>query len=152
MTEAMEGQVDMFDLGFWSGKTSPEPSAATRERTSEPSLKRSHGSKIKMPLFLDLRGDGDRADASWAEGGALLGGFTMRSFGECPSEGNVSRLSQILEATPHPKYCLSAKACSRILRSAERRGKELPPMLREALEAQYRSKSEEENQGGAREP
>jgi hypothetical protein len=32
------------------------------------------------------------------------------------------------------KYYLSAKACEGILRRAERRGKELPPMLKEALE------------------
>lgn len=81
-------------------------------------------------------GGGDRADASWAEGGALPGGYTTHSFGESPSEENASRLSQILEASPHPKYYLSAKACSGILRRAERRGKELPPMLREALERQ----------------
>ena len=72
------------------------------------------------------------------------------SFGESPREENASRLSQILEDTLHQKYCLSAKACSGILRRAERRGKELPPMLREALEAQSRSKSEEESPGGAK--
>ena len=35
-----------------------------------------------------------------------------------------------------PEYYLSAKACAGILRRAERRGKELPQVLREALEAQ----------------
>jgi hypothetical protein len=83
--------------------------------------------------------------------GALLGEYTMHSFGESPREENASRLSQILEDAPHPKYCLSEKACSGILRRAERRGKELPPMLREALEEQSRSKSEEESLGGAKE-
>jgi hypothetical protein len=38
-----------------------------------------------------------------------------------------------LEASPHPKYSLSAKACLGIVRRAERRGKPLPPLLREAL-------------------
>ena len=150
MTEVMEGQVDMFDLGLWSGKTYPEHSAATKAKTSAPSLKRSHGSKIKMPLFLDLRGGGDRADASWETDGASLGVYMTHSFGEFPREENASRLSQILEDSPHPKYYLSAKACSGILRRAERRGKELLPMLREALEAQSRSKSEEESPGGAK--
>lgn len=42
-------------------------------------------------------------------------------------------LSQILEASPHPKYSLSAKACLGIVRRAERRGKELPPLLKTAL-------------------
>jgi hypothetical protein len=49
-------------------------------------------------------------------------------------------LSQILEAEVLPKYYLSAKACEGILRRAERRGKELPPMLKDALEQQSASK------------
>ena len=54
--------------------------------------------------------------------------------GECPSVARESTLSQILEANAPEKYSLSAKACAGILRRAERRGKELPAMLREALE------------------
>lgn len=50
-----------------------------------------------------------------------------------PSVAVKSRLSQILEATPHTKYCLSARACQGILRRAERRGKDLPKLLKEAL-------------------
>ena len=68
--------------------------------------------------------------------GALLGEFTTRSFGESPSEENASRLSQILEDCPHPKYCLSARACRGILNRAERRDKELPRELHDALVAQ----------------
>jgi hypothetical protein len=34
-----------------------------------------------------------------------------------------------------PKFYLSSKACSGILRRAQRRGKELPPALKAALEA-----------------
>jgi hypothetical protein len=33
-----------------------------------------------------------------------------------------------------PRFSLSAKACAGILRRAQRRGKELPTMLRQALE------------------
>ena len=66
----------------------------------------------------------------WEENGALLGAFSMLSFGECPSAENASHLSQILEASPHPKYSLSAKACLGIVRRAEHRGKELPPLLK----------------------
>ena len=80
--------------------------------------------------------------------GALLGEFMMRSFGESPSEENVSRLSQILEASPHPKYSLSAKACRGILNRAERRGLELPEALRAALVAQSVSRSEQESPWG----
>lgn len=47
-----------------------------------------------------------------------------------------TKLSQILEENADPKYRLSARACQGILNRAERRGKELPKELREALEAQ----------------
>lgn len=83
-------------------------------------------------------GGGHGADAStmkW-EDGALLGEFTMRSFGVSPSVENVSRLSQILEECPHPKYNLSARACVGVLRRAKRRGKKLPEVLEAALKLQ----------------
>ena len=57
-------------------------------------------------------------------------------FGETPWEAIPSRLSDILEEAPDPKYDLSPTACKGILRRAERRGKELPAVLREALERQ----------------
>lgn len=57
----------------------------------------------------------------------------MRSFGEFPNEERESHLSQILEENPHPKYCLSAKACQGILNRANRRGKKLPEILEKAL-------------------
>lgn len=68
-------------------------------------------------------------------GGASPGVYLMHSFGEHPSADVASHLSQILEDSPLPKYSLSAKACQGILRRAERRGKILPPLLRNALEA-----------------
>ena len=69
-------------------------------------------------------------------GGPLLGEYTMHSFGESPKEENASLLSQILVDEAHPKYSLSAKACQGILNRATRRGKELPEILKKALEAQ----------------
>lgn len=46
-----------------------------------------------------------------------------------------SGLSEILETGPVPaRYYLSARACAGILRRAEKRGKELPLALRQALE------------------
>ena len=52
------------------------------------------------------------------------------------SAGDVSSLSDVLETGPLPqRFSLSAKACSGILRRAERRGKALPPMLKAALKA-----------------
>ena len=96
-------------------------------------------------------GHGVQAVASWGMDIQWLGEYTMRSFGEFPNEERESRLSQILEAYPHPKYCLSAKACQGILRRAESRGKELPPLLKETLMRQSLSKNEQDVTGGAKE-
>ena len=90
----------------------------------------------QAPLFLRLQKAGPARDASWETDGALPGEYTTLSFGECPSEENVSRLSQILEDAPHPKYYLSAKACQGILNRARRRGKQLPEELERALAMQ----------------
>lgn len=57
----------------------------------------------------------------------------MRSTGECPNVVVESTLSQILQEDAPDKYSLSGKAARGILRRAEKRGKELPPMLKEAL-------------------
>lgn len=65
-----------------------------------------------------------------------LGAHWMPNFGESPKDVEESGLWQILEESVHPKYYLSAKACLGILRRAERRGKELPKLLKEALEKQ----------------
>ena len=137
-------QTYTYDLALWCGKTSPEPLAPPKEtkaRTSKPSLKKPSKSSVKkLPLFLSLKTDGRQPDASptWEENGALLGEFSMHSFGESPKDVKESHLSQILEDSPHPKYCLSARACLGILNRADRKGKILPPKLREALERQSR--------------
>ena len=78
----------------------------------------------------------------WADG-ALLGEYTMHSFGECPKEENVSRLSAIMEECPHLRYSLSAKACQGILNRAERRGKKLPEQLEAALRFQSTTKQQD---------
>ena len=44
-----------------------------------------------------------------------------------------ARLSDALELYVHPKYLLTAAACTGIQRRAERRGKSLPEMLGSAL-------------------
>ena len=137
MNEILEGQTNLFDPDTWSGKTSPERSAPTKARTSAPSLKKQRESRTVTPMFLNLQtANGQTLAASWETDGLSLGEYTTRSFGESPSVAVVSRLSQILEDNPHPKYFLSTKACQGILRRAERRGKELPPMLKAALESQ----------------
>lgn len=142
----MDEQVK-FDLDIWSGKMCRAHSPATEEKTlRQSSKKRSESSSRRPPLFLCLTKDGLQQDACpmWTEDGALLGEYTMHSFGECPSEENVSRLSAILEDTPHPKYYLSAKACAGILRRAERRGKELSETLKQTLIRQSQGASPQE--------
>jgi hypothetical protein len=139
MTEdIMEGQTLLSDPDGWYGKMCPVPSLQTEEKISEPSSKKPRKWQKGIPAFLDLRGgyDGHRQDVSWEQGGLLLGVYMMHSFGEYPREENESRLSQILEGCPHPKYSLSAKACQGILNRAERRGKKLPEQLEAALVAQ----------------
>ena len=85
--------------------------------------------------FLDLRAEnGNMLGKSWAMGSVLHGGDWMRNTGEFPSAAAGSTLWQILEEDAPERYYLSAKACAGILRRAERRGKALPKMLREALE------------------
>lgn len=82
--------------------------------------------------------------------------FPQRRFyltlncGEKPRVPNPTKLSEIL-AEADEKYQLSARACQGILNRAARRGKELPPELKAALEAQSISKSEPVNLGGAKE-
>ena len=150
----VDGQMSIFDLGSWFGKTSPEPLVQTTAKTSEPSLKKSSASKIKPPLFLDLRtANGHQAAAYWATAGAWHGEYTTRSFGEYPSEERESRLSQILVGGgAHPKYFLSARACQGILRRAEKRGKKLPEILEQTLRKQSAFKSVAANRGGQRNP
>ena len=143
MTEQLEGQMSIFEVygpDIWSGKTCQEHSVQTKEKTFKQSSRKSQGSSAQIvPMFLYLkRASGQSQDALWVTemtDSRFLShtDFTMRSFGECPSEERESRLSQILEEHPHPKYSLSPRACQGILNRAERRGKELPPVLREAL-------------------
>ena len=78
-------------------------------------------------------------EKSWQTISVSHGGYLMRSTGESPSAENVSTLSQILQAGVPEKYYLSPKACLGILRRASARGKELPELLRKALERQAAS-------------
>ena len=62
--------------------------------------------------------------------------YPMRNTSESPNGAVESTLSRILTENAPAKYSLSAKACQGILRRASVRGKELPQMLRVALERQ----------------
>lgn len=146
----MDGQVTWYDLGFSFGKTLSVHSAATKEKTSTPCWKKLRVSQNQDFLYLDCRksGNGQKQEPLTVMGGLSLGELTTLRTGEKPSETAVqemlsvwgphsvaeeSRLSQILEETPHPKYNLTAKACLGILRRAERRGKDLPKLLKAIL-------------------
>ena len=56
------------------------------------------------------------------------------NIGEKPRVPNPTYLSEILEETVDEKYNLSPRACRGILNRAAKRGKELPPILKTALE------------------
>ena len=63
--------------------------------------------------------------------------FSTLSTSESPKGAEESLLSDTLEIGALPqRFYLSQKACRGILSRAERRGKKLPPMLKEALERQ----------------
>ena len=69
--------------------------------------------------------------------GTQLPKFSLTlNIGEKPREEQPTRLSDILEDSPDPKYSLSQRACVGILNRANNRGKALPAELKEALERQ----------------
>ena len=71
----------------------------------------------------------------WSDpNGGLFGGCLTLNGSEWPSDAVVCSLSQVLEENVDPKYCLSPKACLGVLRRAERRGRQLPLLLQQALE------------------
>ena len=129
----MQQQTSFLDS--LCGKTFPVPLAVTAEQTSKPSSRRLPMlSEMPMILFLDLRwGGGNLLGAYWDTVGALPGVSMTLNTGEFPSEERESTLSQILDLNAPEKYCLSRRACQGILNRAEKRGKELPPMLLDAL-------------------
>lgn len=146
----MDGQVTWLDLGISCGKTWSEHSAAIEEKTSQPCWKKLRVSQNQDFLYLDCRTskNGQKQEPLTVMGGLSRGELTTLRTGEKPSETAVqeilsvwgphsvaeeSRLSQILEVNPLPKYNLTAKACLGILRRAERRGKDLPERLKAVL-------------------
>ncbi len=90
-----------------------------------------HSQKAKFQC-LDLDGG---PTAEWHEAEALisLGSCTTVNISERHSGAGACFLSAILEENAPEKYSLSPKACLGILRRAERRGKDLPPLLKTAL-------------------
>ena len=105
--------LNVSGLDGLSGKTSPASCQATEEGILAPSSGRW---------------------GTWGMGGPS-GSWTLNGS-DWHNGANGCLLSDILETGSLPeRYYLSPKACQGILRRAEKRGKELPPMLRGALEA-----------------
>ena len=115
------------------GKMSQGHSPQTREKILKKYLKKSVKSKDIKLMRLDLTG-GKMQDLSWQMISASHGGYLMLSTGESPREEDESILSQILIEKVPEKYHLSPRACLGILKRANARGKELPEILRLALE------------------
>ena len=105
-----------------------------------PSCKASVGSSTPTLLFLDLRThgglNGPAPGQFWQTTTRWRGELWMPSTGAFPNVACASRLSSILQVGVPEKYYLSRKACEGILRRASRRGKQLPELLKTALEQQ----------------
>ena len=115
--------LHVYGLDGLSGKTSPVSRHPTEDGTLVPSSGGYGNWGISTPT------------GCWTLNGAEHTGIPMpsRSAG-VESSLLVASLSEVLETGTLPqRYCLSAKACSGILKRAERRGKKLPQMLRDAL-------------------
>lgn len=68
--------------------------------------------------------------------GQSHGDASMPNTSAWPNDASVCLLSHVLQTKEiPPHFYLSLKGCEGILRRAEKRGKQLPPSLRDALEA-----------------
>lgn len=142
-----------------SAATKAKTSAPSSKKRSGSSM------KMPLFLNLRKK-DGTNPEPSWEMDGQSLGEYMMPNIGAFPKEENgfvswqistdqphrtycltlncsempripnPTKLSQIIEENPNPKYNLSVKACQGILNRAKKRGKELPKELEEALMAQ----------------
>ena len=128
-------QLTLFDLDICAGRMYQDHSVQRAAKISASSSRRLSELKTAPVQCLDLTpGAGNLLGQSfWEINSAWLGESWMLNSGVSPSVARESSLSQILEETPHRKYYLSVKACLGILRRAEKRGKQLPEILRQAL-------------------
>lgn len=102
------------------------------------SSKASSASKPPRQMFLCRKTDAGCTRArSWTTVILSPGeSSTQRRVGASHKDGNVYLLSSILMDNVPERFSLSPKACQGILRRAEKRGKELPQVLKAALERQ----------------
>ena len=115
--------------GSRSGKMFQVVRVPHMDLTIRPCFRRSQKAKFQC---LDLE-SGPMPEWYEAEELISLGSFTEVNTSEQHSGAGACFLSAILEENVPEKYSLSPKACAGILRRAERRGKDLPPLLKAAL-------------------
>lgn len=134
IVRSMRNATGGYILGLLFGKTFQERSQATEEWTSA-----LYWRNIQKPVFqcLNLE-DGRQRDWLEADDAMLPGDVWMLNIGVSPNDEIASFLSWILqkpEDVPQ-KYYLSQRACAGILRRAKVRGKDLPELLKKALQEQ----------------
>lgn len=132
-----DGQLTLFDLDIWSGKTYPGLSPPAKEKTFEPYLKKPVTLYAKESQFLNLReGFGDLLGPFWEINSPSLGEYSTLNTGECPKAVEESSLLQILEASPPHEFYLTKTTCSLLLERLAYLNKPIPNPLRYALEIQ----------------
>lgn len=122
----------------WSGTS--EPTASGEAGTSKEKAPNTLERALRATQDTDyLRRIADVISQSsspdWSNSGiASRGGFLTLNFTEWPNDAGVCSLSEVLETDVPQKFFLSPAACRGILRRAAKRGRELPPALRAALQ------------------
>ena len=124
------------------GRTSPEHSPQTTEKTSGRLSRASAKSKTARFLFLNLRNGKMPAWSSEMDSLSAIG-LSTADISESPKGEEESILSAILQETVDSRYLLSAVACRGILQRASKCGKALPVLLKKALEQQAERMSKE---------
>ena len=112
MTYETGEQITLQDLGLWCGKTSPEPSAPTKAKTSKPSSRKSSKSRTRMPMMcLCLKAvNGPTQDTfttTWVDG-VLPGGHMTLNSGAYHSDENGFVYSQTGAGSKREIFYLNA--------------------------------------------
>lgn len=117
---------------FACGKTSPESST---QATTHSDVFWEDWPEAAVRCNLQTPNGGGRTLVMCADpNGESRGDASMPNISVWPNDASVCSLSRVLETGSVPsRFFLSSKACSGILRRAEKRGKELPPALHAAL-------------------
>lgn len=115
---------------FCCGKTYQERSVQNKAEILQSWL-----AKWLGPSSLSQKTAGKKPESHWEITALSNGAYLTLNTSDWRSGASVCSLSSTLETGPvDPRFFLSPKACAGILRRAEKRGKELPTMLRQALE------------------